>query len=118
VPVRVLDGDPDAGHGGPQRGRRRGEDGRRDQVQRLDRVGAHVVGQRPVGADRRPAVPENRRDAPHYPRRPPGDEHEPRPGRLDPGERGHGARRDRPVPVDDRPVQVGRHEQRKLTHNQ
>ncbi len=90
-----------------------GEDRRRDQVPRRDLIGPHVVGQRPVRADGRPPVPEHRRDVPHHPRRPPGDQHEPRPGRLHPGERGDGPIRDRPVAADDRPVKIGRHQQRR-----
>ncbi len=116
VPVRVLDRDPDAGH---RRAQRRGggrEHRGRDQMPRRDRVGLHVVGQRPVRADGRSPVPEHRRDLPHPPRRPPGHEHEPGPGRLHPGEGGDGPLGDRPVAADDRPIQIGRHQQREVTH--
>jgi nitroreductase len=117
APVRALDGDPDAGDRGAQRPRRRGELLRLDQVPCGDRAGAHVVLDRPVGADRRPALPERRRDSPHHPWRPPGDQREPRTRRLHPRERRHGARRDCPVAADNGPVQVASHQQRERVHN-
>ena len=41
-----------------------------------------------------------------------GDQHELGPGGLDPGERGDRPIGDRPVAADDRPVEIGRHQQR------
>jgi nitroreductase len=117
APVRALDGEPDAGDRGTQRPRRRGELLRLDQVPCGDRAGAHVVLDRPVGADRRSPLPERLRDSPHHPRRPPGDQREPCPRRLHPRERRHGARRDRPVAADNGPVQVASHQQRERIHN-
>ena len=117
APVRALDGEPDAGDRGTKRPRRRGELLRLDQVPCGDGAGAHVVLDRPVGADRRSPLPERRRDSPHHPRRPPGDQREPRPRRLHPRERRYGARRDRPVAADNGPVQVASHQQRERIHN-
>jgi nitroreductase len=117
APVRALDGEPDAGDRGAQRPRRRGELFRLDQVPCGDRAGAHVVLDCPVGADRRPPLPERLRDSRHHPRRPPGDQREPCPRRLYPRERRHGARRDRPVAADNSPVQVASHQQRERIHN-
>jgi len=115
-PVRALDRDPDAGDRRPQRPRRLRELRWLDQVPRGDGAGPHVVLDRPVGADGRSPVPERRRDLPHHPWRPPGDQREPRPRRLHPGERRHGARGDRPVASDNGPVEIAGHQQRKRTH--
>jgi nitroreductase len=116
-PVRALDRDPDAGDRGAQRPRRRRELLRLDQVPRGDGAGPHVVLERAVQADRRPPLPERRRDSPHHSRRPTGDQREPCPRRLHPRERRYGARRDRPVAADNGAVQVASHQQRERVHN-
>jgi hypothetical protein len=116
-PVRALDRDPDAGDRSAQRPRRRRELLRLDQVARGDGAGPHVVLERAVQADRRPPLPERRRDSPHHSRRPTGDQREPCPRRLHPRERRYGARRDRPVAADNGAVQVASHQQRERVHN-